>query len=113
MATRPGKAPVKERLRQLLADIDAGSVTVRKLNSGAAVHVNFQTSNGWTLTIFNDAGCFDYIDSAEDPSGNELDYEDIAAEEQIERPESADSWGILEYCDVDPQFPDEQGGPET
>jgi hypothetical protein len=42
-----------------------------------------------------------------------LDYEDISAEEQIKRPESADSWGILEYADVDPEFPDERGGPES
>ena len=97
----------KEQLRKLLADIDAGRVTVRKLNTGAAVHVNFLTSNGWKLSVFNDVGCFDYIETAEDPTGNELDFEDINAE-QLERPENADSWGILEYSDIDPLFPDER-----
>jgi hypothetical protein len=110
---RPSRGThIKERLRQLLADIDAARVTVRKLNSGAAVYVNFQTSNGWKLCVFNDSGCFDYIEIAEDPCGNELDYKDIPAGEEIERPQSADSWGILEYSEIDPQFPDEQGGPE-
>lgn len=109
---RPGKQPVKNQLRELLRDIDAGRVTVRKLNTGAAVHVNFATSNGWKICVFNDFGCFDYIESAVDPRGNDLDYEDMYdPADRIDDPKNADSWGILEYFDIDPAFPDEKGGP--
>jgi hypothetical protein len=77
------------------------------------VYVRFLTSNGWKITVFNDAGCFDYIEAAVHPSGAELDYEDInGSPDKVEGPKRDEFWGILEYFDVDPEFPDQEGGPE-
>jgi hypothetical protein len=92
--------------------IDIGRVEIRRLNSGAQVHVNFLTSNGWRVCVFNDVGCFDYIESAVDPWGNELAYEDLnGAGDTFAGPERAEVWGILDYSEVDPLFPDQVGGP--
>lgn len=68
---------------------------------------NFVTDNGWKLTVFNDAGDWDYLESAEDPRGNTLDYEDINDDEPIEGPDNHLLWGLRYYYDSDPEFPDE------
>jgi hypothetical protein len=97
--------PVKEQLRQLIQDIDAGRVRIRKLSHGASTSVRFITDIGWKLSVFNDAGYWDFLQSAEDPRGSKLDYNDIYSDPEIEYPKSAHSWGILPYWADDPQFP--------
>jgi len=108
---RPSKQPIKEALRRLLNDIYAERVHIRKLNSGAAVHVNYIADNGWKLQVFNDAGDWDYLESAEDPNGNTLDYEDINSEERIDEPLNSKHWGLSNYSDPDPEFPDDPDVP--
>ena len=100
----PGMEPVKEQLRQLIQDIDAGRVRIQKVSNGTAVSVSFVTDNGWKLGVFNDAGHWDFLQRAEDPKGTSLDYDDIYADPAIEDPKSAYSWGILHHSDVDPEF---------
>jgi hypothetical protein len=106
---RPGKQPIKDALRRLMKEIDAGQVHIRKLNSGASVRVNYVTDNGWKLQVFNDVGDWDYLESAEDPNGNTLDYEDINSDsnDAIEAPVNHLLWGIHAYGDTDPEFPDD------
>ncbi|HEX4053861.1 MAG TPA: hypothetical protein VHX86_06320 [Tepidisphaeraceae bacterium] len=103
---RPGMEPVKEQLRQLIQDIDAGRVRIRKVSKGTSVSVSFVTDDGWKLSVFNDAGHWDFLEWAEDPKGNTLDYEDIYADPAIDDPQSARSWGILHHWDVDPELPE-------
>ena len=67
---------VKEAFRQLIRGIDAGRVMIRKLCHGACWTVDFETDNGWRICVFNDAGYFDYIESAVDPQGNALTFRD-------------------------------------
>jgi hypothetical protein len=102
---RPGMEPVKEQLRQLIQYIDAGRVHIRKVSNGTSVSVSFVTDNGWKLSVFNDAGHWDFLEWAEDPKGNALDYDDIYADPAIDNPQGAESWGILCHWDIDPEFP--------
>jgi hypothetical protein len=103
---RPGMEPVKEQLRQLIQDIDAGRVRIRKVSNGTSVNVSFVTDKGWKLSVFNDAGHWDFLEWAEDPKGNTLDYEDIYADPAMDDPQSARSWGILYHWEIDPEFPE-------
>jgi hypothetical protein len=69
---RPELAPAREALRVLLNDLVSGTVDLQCLNSRASIHVKYETSNGWRLGAFNDCGYWDYLESAEDPSGQTL-----------------------------------------
>lgn len=63
----------------------------------------------WVITVFNDAGSWDYIDKAVAPSGNKYTYEDLNkwdAHYNSDRvlwgltnfsPDSYDHWGLDEY----------------
>ncbi len=97
--------PVKEAFRQLIRDIDAGRVMLRKLCHGASSTVDFETDNGWRICVFNDAGYFDYIESAVDPQGNALTFDDLYDDSPIEDPKTCDQWGIRHFFEDDPDMP--------
>jgi hypothetical protein len=97
---RHGMESAKEDLRQLLQDIDAGKVQIQMQDNGAGTHVSFHTDNGWKLLVFNDCGCWDYIDRAEHPDGRILDVFDILADKPIEDPKTARQWGLVGAYDL-------------
>jgi len=55
----------------ILADIDAGRVTVQPDAdpSDWRSFVICRASNGWTFMVFNDCGGWDYIEEIESPTG--------------------------------------------
>lgn len=59
----------------ILADIDAGRVTVQPAAdpSDWRSFVVCRASNGWTFTVFNDCGGWDYIEEIESPTGAVID----------------------------------------
>jgi hypothetical protein len=98
--------PVKEAFRQLIRDIDAGRVMLRKLCHGACWTVDFETDNGWRICVFNDAGYFDDIESAVDRHGNSLTWDDLYDDSPIEHPKTFDQWGIRHFLHGDdPDMP--------
>jgi hypothetical protein len=96
---RYGMESAKEDLRQLLHDIDAGKVQIQMQSNGAGSQVSFVTDNGWKLLVFNDCGCWDYIEVAEHPDGRILDVYDILADKPIEEPKTARKWGLVGVYD--------------
>jgi hypothetical protein len=102
--------PVKEAFRQLIRDIDAGRVMLRKLCDGASCTVDFETDNGWRIFVFNDAGYFDFIESAVDPQGDALTFHDLYDDSPIVDPRTCDQWGIRYYFEGDdPDMPPRRG----
>jgi hypothetical protein len=60
----PELASAREALRILLTDLARGSVKLNRINSRASVNIQYETSNGWKLSVFNDAGYWDYLEYA-------------------------------------------------
>jgi hypothetical protein len=63
--------PVSELLA-LYAEIESGNVRLTALQDPQNVYagnVVYVSGNGWTLTIFNDANEFDYVDEVASPDG--------------------------------------------
>jgi hypothetical protein len=40
-------------------------------------NILYTTSTGWKLVVFNDVGCWDYLDSMQAPDGRRATFEDI------------------------------------
>lgn len=61
--------------------IDRGEVTVkvvgRSWNEVYAGNVEYEASNGWRLTVFNDCDDWDYIDLVKAPDGREMTWDYI------------------------------------
>ena len=110
---RPELASARQALRELLNGLARGSIGLRSINSRASVHVEYMTANGWKLRVFNDCGCWDYLESAEDPSGQLLDYDEVQAVRGVEWALISDLpiWGqFLNYGEFDPEYPDHESG---
>ncbi len=104
---RPELAPVRRALGLLLADVERGAVQIRAVSSRAGVHVGYETSNGWKLYVFNDAGYWDYLESAIAPDGSALDFDEIQGVEGVDWKDVSEwkAWGtILNYYESDPDF---------
>jgi hypothetical protein len=104
---RPELAPTRQALGVLLNDLASGTIELRCLSSRAGLQVQFETSNGWKLCVFNDCGYWDYLESAEDPSGQLLDFDEIQAVDGVEWSiiEALPVWGqFLHHTDSDPEF---------
>lgn len=92
----------------LLNDLASGTVTLRCLNSRASIYVGYETSNGWKLCVFNDVGYWDYLESAEDPSGQVLDFDEVQAVAGVDWSliRALPIWGeFRHHFDIDPEFP--------
>ena len=94
-------------LRQLLADIDSGALTLeRPPGSGA----NFEwfcgyptfKAAGWTICVFDDAGDWDYLEWVESPDGKRTEYpvntlyEDLSEAQRLVHgygPANLEQWG--------------------
>ncbi|MBX9791377.1 MAG: hypothetical protein K2Y37_20850 [Pirellulales bacterium] len=110
---QPELDPARQALRGLLSDLASGTVELRCLNSRASVHVEYKTSNGWKLSVFNDAGYWDYLESAEDPSGQLLDFDEVQAVKGVDWSaiKALPIWGqFLNHFDIDPDFPSGDAG---
>lgn len=72
--------PVEEALA-FLWSIDRGEVTLRPVGETwdevFAGNVEFEASNGWLLTVFNDCDSWDYIDEIRSNDGRSLKYEEM------------------------------------
>ena len=52
----------EREILEFLNDIETGDVTLTpKSEPQHTVHCEYEASNGWGITIFNDAGAWDYI----------------------------------------------------
>jgi len=68
-----------------------------------AGNVPYAASNGWHITIFNDANEWDYIDEIRTPDGREVDFDDLEQMPLIRdySPSDEIAWkkyGIPGYC---------------
>lgn len=67
-----------EHLREVLEAIERGDVTITPAGSTAdeiyAGNVTYSASNGWTIVVFNDCNCWDYLESATAPGGERVEY---------------------------------------
>lgn len=94
--------PLRYRLIQLFKDIESGAVSIRRLNSGAPVHVDYETDNGWKLRVFNDCGYWDYLERAEDHLGQVLNFDEIhPLKDVVDWLEGSPIWGIRGHDDPD------------
>lgn len=103
----PELAPARQALGALLNSLASGSVELRRTNSRASIHVEYETSNGWKLGVFNDCGYWDYLESAVDPSGQLLDFDEVQAADGVEWSiiRALPVWGqLLHHTDFDPEF---------
>lgn len=69
----------REAVFPLLAELITIDLEDKRLEVGTelpaeiwAGHVTFKTERGWTITVFNDCGGWDYIDDAISPDGESL-----------------------------------------
>lgn len=74
-----------DELADTLRAIEAGTVTVTRHPETAAddVHVAFDTSNGWTLVVFNDCDQWDYLETATAPAPQRIVYDFDALPEDL------------------------------
>lgn len=74
-------------LLAVLRAIEAGEVTITcEIDPVYCVHVEYRTSNGWRLVVFNDCGEWDYLDSAEAPDGRTWAFLEMSEAMQDYRP---------------------------
>lgn len=65
----------------LVHAIEDGSVTLTPREEiGYCGDVQYKSSNGWLVTVFNDCDAWDYFDSFISPTGEVLKYEDMPDE---------------------------------
>lgn len=65
---------------KLVRDIEAGSVTLSFQKSPDEIwagNVEYKSSNGWTVVVFDDCGEWDYFDSFVAPDGRSLEFDDM------------------------------------
>jgi hypothetical protein len=70
-----------EELLALYAAIERGEVRLStRIDPQALAHglVVYEASNGWSITIFNDANEFDYVSVVRAPDGRTITYGEIA-----------------------------------
>lgn len=84
-------------LRRILLEIEHGTVTVVCREDAPpaetyAGNVEYETSNGWTIVVFNDCGEWDYIDHAIAPDGWRGEYEALPRDLQGYRCTEDDGW---------------------
>jgi hypothetical protein len=95
--------PVSELLA-LYADIESGAVRLTARQDPQDVYagdVSYVCSNGWSLTIFNDANELDYIDRVSSPDGRVASFDELELTEGDWTPSEAVAWrcfGIPGYC---------------
>mgnify|MGYP003395020210 CR=1 FL=1 len=69
-----------EAARAVLKALEEGRITAKaqvKPQDVFAGDVVYDLSNGWKMTVFNDCGDWDYVDSFELPNGEHLTYEEM------------------------------------
>lgn len=109
--TGPDLAPVRVALGHLVISIENGMMPIRRLNSRACRYVHYETADGWKLSVFNDAGVWDFLEQAIDPQGRVLDYGEIQKIQGIDWRAIGDHecWGrFLLHAEFDPEYPDEE-----
>ena len=63
-----------------LHSVEHGEVSLVPTHEPQEVYagiVAYQASNGWKITVFNDANEWDYVEQLRTADGRECDYEDI------------------------------------
>lgn len=87
-----------------LHQIESGEVTLTPISDPQYVyagHVPYLASNGWSISVFNDANAWDYVDLIKTPDGKELEYSEMPPELQSYNPGDDVAWqryGIPGYC---------------
>lgn len=70
----------KEKVLDFLKRIEEGEIKITPLSNPKDIYsgnVVYSASNGWELTIFNDANTWDYIDSIRTDDGVTLGFDDL------------------------------------
>jgi hypothetical protein len=70
----------EEKILAFLRGIEAGEISLKPERPPQEVYagdVSYIASNGWRITIFNDANEWDYIDQIVTSTGEEVDYDDL------------------------------------
>ena len=94
--------PLEDRLGELLRRIDAREVKLeldpRPRDDWYCDYPTFR-ANGWTLCVFDDAGEWDYLEWAESPQGDRVEFRAGPDPTQAEKvlmaysPQSERDWG--------------------
>ena len=74
------KKITKKEVVELLTSIESGQITLTPSKDPSTVYagnVHYRASNGWEITVFNDANEWDYIDLIRSSDGRELNFDDI------------------------------------
>lgn len=80
---------------EALSRADHGLVQVRgRFDSSPAGNVDFTLEDGWRITVFNDCGEWDYIDTVTSPAGWSIDFDLMPSRLRHWRPEHPDRWGM-------------------
>jgi hypothetical protein len=91
---------------EVLRAIERGSVLLRPKRDPQDIYagdVLYTASNGWRITIFNDANEWDYIDHIETSDGRTLDFDAIDQMPRVREYEPSEDvawsrYGIPGYC---------------
>ena len=74
-------------------------MTPQKVYAG---DVPYQTSNGWHITVFNDANEWDYVEEIRTQGGDTLDFDDLDKTPLISAyvPSDETAWTRIAYMDT-------------
>lgn len=92
---------IETRVVKLLRDIEQGKVTLKIVGRTPekvfAGNVEYRSSNGWKLLVFNDCNDWDYLDSATSPDDEELDFDEMSRELQGYRPDAQTTLNAYQF----------------
>jgi hypothetical protein len=71
----------ESELLAFLRDIEEGRITLTTWKDPRDEwgDTEYSASNGWTITVFNDCGEWDYIDSVKTNDGRSIYFDDLSA----------------------------------
>lgn len=89
----------RDEALSLLTGIAAGSIGLRSLSGPPwgvyAGNVEYETSNGYRVVVFNDCNAWDYFDSIVSPDGRVLDYDEMAdTMRDLPEPNQEEAWRV-------------------
>lgn len=77
MANRLAVVELDAQLRRLVAGEITWHAVQHSWKGVFCGNVEFRTSDGWTIVVFNDCDEFDYVDRAEAPDGRAITFDEM------------------------------------
>jgi len=70
----------REEVADFLRAIKRGWITLAPIVPPETLYPKWLASNGWKVCVFDDAGCWDYIEWVESSDGRRSEYQDLYPE---------------------------------